>query len=673
MKAFSKATQEYLSPPSDPRFRRDKVHLSVTKSTDKTLSHFITDFYNPCDLAPEGKRYPCRSTLQWAQQFPEGRHLTREHDCFRLELPITDMVVERIDASFEPNQIEFADDETHMMYKQVLIRGIQADRIAEITAEYKTNNKIPNHSYEFSAKYPLTDYQQVSLYNGLSIPGYGYFKEQGVGKTAPALATICNLAKNSEDMIKGIIVCPKNVRSNWVSELKKFSTQPGKTTILHGGPLNRVKQVLKAVMRDPGCKFSLIICSYETISRSWNAIEQIMDKIPNPGFDISILDEGHYIKNSNTIRYKTAQKLRDISKKRLILTGTPITNTPLDLYTQLEFLGKGYSGFYSYRAFKRFFGRYEQDFSTGRDRFVGVQNIPFMQERLARYSFIARQEEVQKDLPDRVYDIIDVEMSKEQRELYLKVRDEIVIEAENSLENSEHPKQMIISNILTQMLKLAQITSGYISWSEVLDEDGNVVTPRTIDRIDPDNKLEELVRLLKTKKPTDKTIIWSCWVQNIKTISARLKLEGIDCVTYYGATKEADREAAKERFNCDPNCTVFIGNPVAGGTGLNLLGYPPEGHEIYEKTGKTPDDFKTNCNHVIYYSQNWSSTARSQSEKRCHRRGTREPVRVTDLVVPNTIDSEIREVVLLKQKQALEISDLRKILDNIISGELIND
>jgi len=118
---------------------------------------------------------------------------------------------------------------------------------------------------------------------------------------------------------------------------------------------------------------------------------------------------------------------------------------------------------------------------------------------------------------------------------------------------------------------------------------------------------------------------------------------------------------------------VFIGNPAAGGTGLNLIGYPPEGHEIYERLGKTPDDWETNCNHVIYYSQDWSMVKRSQSEKRAHRRGTRAPVRVTDLVVPNTVDTEIREAVLDKTRNALEIGDLRRILERLSTMELMND
>jgi len=104
---------------------------------------------------------------------------------------------------------------------------------------------------------------------------------------------------------------------------------------------------------------------------------------------------------------------------------------------------------------------------------------------------------------------------------------------------------------------------------------------------------------------------------------------------------------------------VFIGNPAAGGTGLNLLGHPPTA---------TEEECPSSCTHEIYYSQNWSPTARSQSEDRAHRRGTRNNVRITDLCIPETIDEEIRVRVMQKQDVALRVSDIRKILSNLINS-----
>lgn len=669
MKTLSESTTKYLSAPDSPRFHADKLHLSVTKSLDKTLTHFIADFYNPDPHAPGQRRFPCSLMRDWACQFPESKQLIKELGTLKFELPITDMVVERINAGIKPENITFENIETQVEFNRVLMRGVQADLAADNYAKFKVNGEVPRYTFRHSSEYPLIPYQQVGLVNSLGSDGYALFMEQGTGKTPIGVAMVCNEAEKHfathGSMYRALIVCPKNVRTNWENEFKKFATVGGKITILFGDYYHRQRQLIDAFVPLDGCQFSIVVCSYETLNRS----RELLDT----KWHLGLLDEGHYIKNVTTARFRNVVKLRENCERRSILTGTPITNTALDLYTQLEFLGQGYSGFYSFKHFKAFFARHRMDQASGREVYDGLQNVPFMQERLARYSYIVRQQDVQKDLPDRVYDTIEVEMTDTQADIYKRIRDEMVVEIEAELSTSEN-KSMTINNVLTRLLKLAQVTSGFVSFSQVLDEiTGDVVTPASVDRIDPDPKLEELVLLLKEKKPEDKTIVWSCWVQNIKTIHSRLKLEGIDSVTFYGDTNDADRALNEYRFNCDPNCKVFIGNPGAGGTGLNLIGYPPEGHEIYKQTGKTPDDWDTNCNHVIYYSQDWSMVKRGQSEKRAHRRGTRGPVRVTDLVVPNTVDTEIRAAVLDKTTRALEVSDLRKILERLATMELLCD
>jgi len=260
-----------------------------------------------------------------------------------------------------------------------------------------------------------------------------------------------------------------------------------------------------------------------------------------------------------------------------------------------------------------------------------------------------------------MYDVIEVEMTPEQTEYYAKLQKQLALEIKADLEAAEaagRPKQLTVNNILTKLLRLAQITSGFITWDPHYDDDGNIVEDRQVDRLDPNPKIEELVEQLKYKGPNDKTIVWACWVQDIRSIAARLTLEGIKCVTYYGSTPDKEREAIERSFNEDPTVKVLIGNPAAGGTGLNLLGY-----DYWNEQPLT-----TNANHVIYYSQNWSMTARSQSEDRAHRRGTRRPVRYTDLTVPGTIDEEIRVRVLQKKKVALAIQDVRDILDRVLKS-----
>lgn len=449
-----------------------------------------------------------------------------------------------------------------------------------------------------------------------------------------------------------LIVCPKQLRFNWELEFCRFATTRGRLTRIAGHELKRTKQLIDAIEVDPEDRYSVVIISYDSLGRT-----QGLDRIP---WDLAVLDESHFVKNSGTKRWKACRDLRARARQRMVLTGTPITNTVMDLYTQWEFLGDGWSGFSSHAAFKQFYGVFdERDTSTGFGKIVGVQNLPFMKERIAQQAFVVKKSEVLKDLPDKQYDVWEVEMTEEQTELYNKVRDALVVQIENELDRSDTPKSMMANNILTKLLRLAQVTSGFMVYDPVYGEDGTCLREKIIDRLDPNPKLEALVEILKDKTSKDKTIVWATFVQDLKSISARLKMEEIDHVLFYGGTSDADREEAVRRFNEDPRCKVFVGNPTAGGTGLNLLGYPP-GHEH-------ADLYDTNANHVIYFSQNWSMPARAQSEDRCHRRGTREPVRITDLTVPDTIDQEIRSRVLSKRQHADDVANIKELLKSIFN------
>ena len=456
--------------------------------------------------------------------------------------------------------------------------------------------------------------------------------------------------KPATRMYRVLVVAPKNVRTNWRNEYQRFATVPGKVTILRGGALKRMKQLVEAFADDDDdCEWTCVVCSYETLRMSWEYLQMVE-------WDLAVLDESHYVKSARTQRWKTTELLRDKCEQRMALTGTPITNTLFDLFTQLEWLGKGLSGFSTFKAFKKYYGTFVK-----RGKFTVLteyKNLPLIQERLNRLAYMITKKEAMPDLPSKLPDVVEVEMGSEQRKYYCDLRDQLMIEAEQSLENADKagkPRSIVTNNILVKFLRLAQITSGFIVWDAEFDDNGDEVEGKQIDRIDPNPKLEALVELLKNKGPDDKTIVWACWVQDLRSIAARLRLEGIDCETYYGATKEDARERAVTRFNEDPKCKVFIGNPAAGGTGLNLLGYSPDKPEM-----------TTNCNHEVYYSQNWSPTARSQSEDRAHRRGTRVNVRITDLCISGTIDEEIRTRVCTKRMSAYSLQDVRGIMQRLL-------
>lgn len=632
-------------------------HISISSAdrlylkTNQDNTQFVADIFQWSRIDPTMRiEASSQASRKFVSKIPERQKL---NGLERWAFAATDFTAQVIDAVWPRDQIEFEDD-AKVTFDYLLALQASRDAIAHDVALFQRDSTVPQHSFELHKDYPLLPYQQVALCNSDRCEGYALFMEQGTGKTPIVIAQICNDAARLKErrMYCAIVVCPKNVRLNWQKEFEKFSTVEGRVTILRGNEIHRTKQFIDAFTPNGKQRYTIVVLSYEAMVRSWKILRMIE-------WDLAVLDESHFIKSPATKRYKFAMKLRETAKKRMILTGTPVTNHVLDLYAQLEFLGKGWSGFNSWKNFKSFYGVFEAT-GAGYSRLISAQHLPLMKERLSRISFLIRKEQALPQLPEKMYDVVEIEMTPEQSEMYEQLRKTLMIQIKAQVAGGLN-KQLIINNVLTKLLRLAQITSGHIVWDAQVDDDGNVLQRRTVEHLAVNPKIDELLSILKDKSPHEKTIVWVCWIADVEEISRRLSAASIKHVTYYGATSDVNREAAERDFNYDADTTVLIGNPATGGVGLNLLGHPLE---------HTKDECTTHCNHVIYFSQNWSSTARSQSEDRAHRLGTYTNVRVTDLCVPNTIDEEIRTRVLQKRINAYEATDLRQILNNILGEEL---
>lgn len=568
-----------------------------------------------------------------SNQFPELKIVSPSQGIYAIA--ITDVSIERLDRL----NVEWS-DEAKLIRDGVLMRRTAHELAAANTANFKLNGSVPDHDLELHPDFTLSSYQQVAAVNMHMLEAYSLFMEQGTGKTPIVIADICNSAKKLEDnrVFLSTIICPNSVRMNWQKELEKFTTIDLDVTVLRGGKFKKIDQLTEAVGSRK--QASVVVMGYDTVRSIWDALQFVP-------WDSGYADESHYIKGPKTKRTTYLHYLRNNTAKRGILTGTPIANTHNDLWGQLEFLGQGYSGFMTFDGFKKFYGTYDR--SKGRDgiqKLVGVQNMPFMKKRLANYSIQFTKEEVLPYLPKKSYDIFEIEMSKQQAEVYKQVANDLMTEIDE--------KELTVNNILTMMLRLGQITSGYVKFDKVVSDEGVVLDRGEVKYFDENPKVEALKQILSEKTTKQKTIIWACGRPEIFKLIEEL---GDSAVSYFGDTNEHDREEAVRRFNDDPTCTIFIGNPSCSGAGLNLLGY---NHE-------DPEDqwLDTNCDHMIYYSMNWSMVHRQQSEARPHRRGTRVPIRITDLCVPMTIDETIRARVVEKKMDAMEISDIRDILKEI--------
>lgn len=552
--------------------------------------------------------------------------------------------------------IKFETPLTEQKFKLCLHANSLQERVEEIHARWESDKEVPSDRLDVHPDRPLADYQRVPAIASRLIPGYALYMEQGTGKTAVAIARACTDAAIMREsgetrMYRMIVVCPKNIRSNWKREIERFSTVNTKVTIMRGGKIKRIRELAEAMNQDDDQHMTVLITSYGLLCQAWEECLKFVE------WDLSVVDEGHCIKWHETDRTKYCHLLRDRSIRRMELTGTPIVNSALDLYSQFEFLGRGLSGHNSFSAYRDKYGIYARSGDGTRDVFKGVANLPQLKKKLSQVAFIVRKDQVLKDLPEKQYDIMEVEMTKRQLDDYDALASQYYLEIEEDLKNAEESgkREMVINNALVKLMKLAQITSGFLIIPEERDENGDVITSATTIAYDPNPKLDALLECIGQLGEKEKMLVWCCYQYDIKVITTKLRSLGIEFVQYHGQTSDADRTIAENRINRDPTCKVFIGNPEAGGAGLNLLGYVP---------GEN-DDLGTNVTWMVYYSQNHKPVGRWQSEDRSHRRGTRVPLRITDLVVPETIDEDIRVRVVDKKKHALDVQDLREILLNL--------
>jgi SNF2 family DNA or RNA helicase len=642
MKALSDSTADLLKPLA--LWPEDRLEIDVADHLKK---------FHVRVKSTDGRSPSPAAAKMWIMRCPERKQLTDMSHSWLLSA--TDYTAEIIKAVWPMDRVEFT-DEARDLYLYLLATGAWQDRNAEKYATFKATGK-PNDSLNGAAhpELPPTPYQRCAADISIGNEGYGLFMEPGTGKTLVFLLRVLHEARAKREaglgMYRAMVVCPKGLRLNWKREIERFTTLPGKVGIAKGGKFKRMGEIINIFADEPDCDFGIVVMSYEAMTRDVEALLHFGE------WDLVNLDESHYIKG-DTARARAAHKLRDKARQRMIATGTPYCNSPLDLYNQFEFLGEGWSGFRTREGFREFYGVFNKAEGESYRKLVSVQNMAFMKERLARLSFMITKEEAMPDLPAKTYDVHEVEMTPRQAEVYKRVAEDLLLEIEDEMENAD---AMTVSNILVKLLRLAQICSGYVVYDGRADVENDDVGPKRLEWIDGENpKLEELVTMLREERgPLQKTIVACCFVPSVLKISERLEHEGMNHVKYHGAVKEAGRTEAERRFNEDPDCRVMVGNPATFGIGLNLLGYP-----YWDAETKV----MTNCDRIIVYDQDWSYSKREQLEARPHRKGTRTSIQVTDLVVLDTIDEDIRLRVMDKKHCAMDLVDIREVLVGILGG-----
>jgi SNF2 family DNA or RNA helicase len=313
------------------------------------------------------------------------------------------------------------------------------------------------------------------------------------------------------------------------------------------------------------------------------------------------IDESTTIKTPNSKRSKNTEKTGKMAKYRRIMTGSPVTKSPMDLYQQCAFLSDACLDSPSYYAFQaRYAVVVERRLASHSfKQIVGYRKLDELKEKLDRFSFRVKKEEC-LDLPDKLYVKREVDLTDEQVRAYEQMKVMALAQFEQGM--------MSTVNALTQLMRLHQITCGHVKL-----DNGTIMSL-------PNKRVDELLSIVE--ETDGKMIIWATYRHDIDAIKIALQKDyGMESVgTYYGDTEEDERQRVVAEFqNPESKLRFFVGNPSTGGYGLTL----------------------TAANVVVYYSNSFDLEKRLQSEDRAHRIGQTKNVTYIDLIAVKTIDEKI--------------------------------
>lgn len=428
--------------------------------------------------------------------------------------------------------------------------------------------------------------QFVGLMYTTSMMPFALLWEMGTGKTRTAIETYIYYRKKGK-VDKCLVICPLSVMDNWEQEIEKWSDCTSE--VLRGTKDDKL-ELLNRDMAD------FIIMNYESV----RVLEEPLHQWVDSGTMI-IADESTKIKNPDAKRSKALIKLGFLTKYKIIMTGTPVTQYAHDLFTPFLFLDSGETFGLRYDSFiDKYFWKNGYRLVPNRDSLEQISNRMYTKSlRFLKKDCL--------DLPDKIYVDRYVELPEYNREKY----NEMVRYAITEIENSERVTAAII---LVQLLRLSQITSGF-----VVDVGHNAVN------FTDNPKLDALEDILEETE--GKVIIWARFQQDVKNILAICGKLEMEAVSVWGEIPEQERSINVRKFQEDEKTRVIVGTPQTGGLGINL----------------------TAASTVIYYSNSYSLQDRLQSEDRTHRAGQINKVTYIDILCKNTIDIGIRKI--LKEKK----------------------
>ncbi len=456
----------------------------------------------------------------------------------------------------------------------------------------------------FVDKYPFKNtpflHQAAYMQRFWEQPVAALFAEMGTGKSFMLINNAAMLYdKGRIDSM--LIVAPKGVYRNWYkSEIPKHMPDHIRYRMACWSPTpKKAEREEMDVMMNAVDDLRILIMNIEAFStEKGQNFAKIFLRVTK---SFMAIDESTTIKTPAAKRTKSIIKIGREARYRRIATGSPVTKSPLDLYSQCDFLSPDCldaTSFYTFQA--RYAVLIERKMPTHTfKQIVGYRRLDELQEKINNFAFRVTKKEC-LDLPDKIYTRREVELTPEQKSAYEQMKMMALALVEEGM--------VTTNNALTQLMRLHQIVCGHMK----LDSGEEIDLPS--------NRMDELLAALR--EASSKVIIWATYRRDIEKIKLALQKEyGMTSVaTYFGDTHADERQEIVTRFQ-DPedDLRFFVGNPSTGGYGLTL----------------------TAANLVVYYSNSFDLEKRLQSEDRAHRIGQTSKVTYVDLIATKTIDEHI--------------------------------
>jgi SNF2 family DNA or RNA helicase len=466
-------------------------------------------------------------------------------------------------------------------------------------------------NYKFKTK-PYA-HQTTALEKSWNKKVFAYFMEMGTGKTKVAIDNIAMLYDNGK--INGaLIIAPKGVYKNWYSQelLVHLPDHIQPRTVLWQAMINQKQQKLLNTLFETGHDLHILIMNVEAFSTQKGV--DFATRFLNSHDTYMAIDESTTIKNPGAKRTKSIVKLGKYAKYRRILTGSPITKSPLDLYKQCEFLDEYLLDHSSYYTFRTRYAIMRKANFNGRsvEIVVGYKNLAELSDKIKPFSYRVLKDDC-LDLPKKTFMKRVITLSAEQHKVYKQMKEMALAQLNGKL--------LTTANALTQLMRLHQITCGHFKAN-----DGSTQTLKN-------NRLNELMDLLDEVE--GKAVIWAHYQYDVQTILAAIKKEYGDeaVVDYYGKTPSDERQDNIKKFQDDPKCRFLVGTPSTGGYGITL----------------------TAAATMIYYSNGYDLEKRQQSEARIDRIGQENPMTYVDIICEDTVDERIVKALRKKINIATEI------------------